>query len=238
MALPLAWIARSFPNEYVYFNEFEGGIKNAVGRYDLDYYQNSGKQATEWIKSNAKPKKDGKIIVASNMSQIERYFAHDTDRFLGMYMRLNDRDTKDWDYYITYSRYISIEALTNGSWPPANAVHIIKADEVPLSAVLERKTKLDMIGNQLMESQQLDSAFKVYQEAVKIDPSNDAVLVRYATLQAQRGDIASSLATLEAALKIDAGNPAVYNLQMQIYRAVGDNTKAQAAENKLRELMQ
>jgi tetratricopeptide (TPR) repeat protein len=238
MALPAAWIMRSFPNEYVYFNEFEGGIKNAVGRYDLDYYQNSGKQATEWIKANAKPKKDGKIIVASNMSQIERYFAHDTDKFLGMYMRLNDRDTKDWDYYITYSRYISIEALTNGSWPPANAAYIVKADDVPLSAVLERKTKLDMVGNSLMEKNLLDSAFKVYSEAVKIDASNDAVLVRFATLQAQRGDINSSLASLDAALKIDAGNPAIYNLQMQIYRAIGDNGKAQAAENKLRELMQ
>lgn len=238
MALPAAWIARSLPNEYVYFNEFEGGIKNAVGKYDLDYYQNSGKQAAEWIKANAKPKKEGKIIVASNMSQIYRYFLDDTNKFIGEYVRLNDRDTKDWDYYITYSRYISIEALTSGSWPPANAIYTIKADDVPLSAVLERKTKLDMLGNSLMESQQLDSAFKVYQEAVKIDPSNDAVLVRYATLQAQHGDISSSLSTLDAAQRIDPGNPAIYNLQMQIYRAIGDNGKAQIAESKLRELMQ
>ncbi|MGC4057555.1 MAG: tetratricopeptide repeat protein [Chitinophagaceae bacterium] len=237
MLLPLAWIVRSYPNEYVYFNEFEGGVKNAVGRYDLDYYQNSGKQATEWIKANAKPSK-GKIIVASNMSQIERYFAHDTDKFLGVYVRLNDRDTKDWDYYITYSRYISLEQLNAGTWPPANAVHKIEVDGAILSAVLERKTKLDMLGNQLMESQQLDSAFKVYEQAVKIDPSNDAVLIRFATLYAQRGNIPMALSTLDEAAKIDAGNPAVYNLQMQIYRAIGDNAKAMAAENRLRALMQ
>ena len=237
MALPLMWIVRSFPNEYVYFNEFEGGIKKAFGVYDLDYYQNSGKQATEWIKQHAKPK-NGKIIVASNMSAIENYFKKDTARFSGIYVRYNDRDTKDWDYYITYSRFLSLASLENKSWPTANAAYIISADEMPISAVLERKTKLDMQANGAMERQHLDSAYSLYSQAVQIDPSNDAVLVRYATVLAQRGDIQNALGTLDQACKIDAGNPAIYNLQMQIYRAIGDNNRAQQAENTLRGLMQ
>lgn len=237
MALPALWIARSFPNEYVYFNEFEGGIKNAVGVYDLDYYQNSGKQAADWIKQNTKVK-NGKTIVGSNMSQIFRYFEQDTNKFAGPYIRYNDRDTKDWDYYITYSRYISIAQLEAGTWPPANASFIVEADGVPLCAVLERKTKLDMEANAAMERQSLDSAFYLYQQAIKIDPSDDAVLVRYATLFAQRGDIQNAIATLDQAQKIDGGNPAVYNLKMQIYRNIGDNAKAQEAENIFKSLMQ
>jgi hypothetical protein len=237
LALPLAWIVRSFPNEYVYFNEFSGGIKKAIGVYDLDYYQNSGKQAADWIKQNTTIK-NRKTIVASNMSEIFRYFEKDSNNFSGIYVRYNDRDTKDWDYYITYSRYISLAQLEAGAWPPKSAVHIIENDGVPLSAVLERKTKLDMAAHAAMESQKLDSAFALYQQAVAIDASNDAVLVRYATLFAQKGDIQNALATLEQALKIDAGNPAIYNLQLQIYRAIGDNGKAQQAENNLRILMQ
>lgn len=237
LSLPLFWLLRSFPNEYVYFNEFSGGIQKAVGVYDLDYYQNSGKQAADWIKANAKTK-TGKVIVASNMSQIDLYFKHDTDKFSGIYVRYNDRDTKDWDYYITYARFISLAQLEARTWPPANAVHTITAGGVPISAVLERKTKLDMEGNKAMEQQKLDTAFALYQQAVAIDPSNDAVLVRYATLFAQRGDIQNALATLEQALKIDAGNPAIYNLQMQIYRAIGDNNRAQQAENMVRNLLQ
>jgi predicted Zn-dependent protease len=128
--------------------------------------------------------------------------------------------------------------LEGGTWPPKNAVHIIENDGVPLSAVLERKTKLDMTGNTLMEMQKLDSAFEVYKQAVAIDASNDGVLIKYATLQAQHGQINESLSTLEQALKIDGDNPAIYNLQMQIYRAIGDNNRAQQAENTLRTLMQ
>lgn len=237
LSLPLAWIVRSFPNEYVYFNEFSGGIKKAIGVYDLDYYQNSGKQAAEWIKQNTTVK-SRKTIVASNMSEIFRYFEKDTNNFTGIYVRYNDRDTKDWDYYITYSRYISLAQLEAGTWPPKNAVHIIESDGVPLSAVLERKTKIDMAAYTAMESQKLESAFTLYQQAVAIDASNDAVLVRYATLFAQKGDIQNALAKLEQAIKIDAGNPAIYNLQVQIYRAIGDNGKAQQAENTLRILMQ
>lgn len=237
LALPTSWILRNFPNEYVYFNEFSGGIKKAIGVYDLDYYQNSGKQATNWIKANNN-NKNGKTIVASNMSEIFRYFMKDTAEFTGTYVRYNDRDTKDWDYYITYSRYISLAQLEMGTWPPKNAVHIIEADGVPLCAVLARKTKLDMTANQLMESQKLDSAYSTYQEAVSIDASNDNVLLKYATLMAQKGDIQNALATLAQAKSIDAGNPAIYNLEVQIYRAIGDNNKAQQAENTLRILMQ
>lgn len=237
MLLPLSWIVNSCPNEYVYFNEFSGGIKKAVGVYDLDYYQNSGKQAADWIKHHAKTS-SSKVIVASNMSSIDKYFTKDSSKFSGVYVRYNDRDTKDWDYYITYSRFISLAQLENGTWPPKNAVHTIAINDVPICSVLERKTKLDMQGNAAMERQHLDSAFALYQQAIQADASNDAVLVRYATVLAQRGDIQNSLKALDDALKIDAGNPAIYNLQMQIFKAIGDNNRAIEAENMLRGLMQ
>lgn len=237
LALPLAWIVRSFPHHYVYFNELSGGIKKAVGVYDLDYYQNSGKEAAEWIKQNTTVK-GRKTIVASDMSEIFRYFERDSNQFQGIYVRYNDRDGKDWDYYITYSRYRSIQQLEAGTWPTKNTVYTIEADGVPLSAVLERKTKLDMAARIAMDSQQLDSAFALYQQVVQQDMSNDLVLVRYATLLAQKGDIPNALAVLDQAQKIDGGNPAIFNLQAQIYRAIGDNGKAQQAENTLNMLMQ
>lgn len=237
LILPLMWIIRSYPNEYVYFNEFNGGIKNAKGVYDLDYYQNSGKQCADWIKENTKVK-GKKTIVASNMSQIFRYFEKDTALFDGPYVRYNDRDGKDWDYYITYSRYISIPQLENQTWPPKNAVHVIEVDGVPLAAVLERKTKLDMEARAAMERQSLDTAFALYQKAVAIDASDDGVLVRYATLLAMRGDIQNALKVLDDAVKIDANNLAIYNLRAQIYKAIGDVNKAQQAENILRSLTQ
>ena len=216
---------------------FRAVVKKAIGVYDLDYYQNSGKQAAEWIKKNTKVQ-GRKTKVVSNMSSIDKYFTLDSNHFLGDYVRYNDRDTKDWDYYITYSRFISIAQLEAGTWPPKNAVHVISVDGVPISAVLERKTKLDIAANKAMESQKLDSAFTLYQQAVAADASNDGVLVKYATILAMRGDVQNALKILDQAINIDAGNPAIYNLQMQIFRAIGDNNKAQQAENTLRILVQ
>lgn len=236
MSLPFIWMLKSFPNEYVYFNEFAGGIKKAFGYYELDYYQNSGKQAADWIKKNAKSK-DGKTIVASDLSQVFRYFQQDTNKFEAPYCSYKLRDTKDWDYYITYSRYQPISQLEAGTWPPANAAHVIYVEGVPISAVLERKTKLDMAANKAFELQKLDTAFLLYQKAVNIDASNDAVLVKYATTFAMKGDIQNALMVLDQAIKINPDNPSIYNIQMQIYRSVGDNTKAQEAENKLNALM-
>jgi hypothetical protein len=40
------------PNQYIYFNELYGGVEKAFGYYELDYYQNSGKVGTDWIKEN------------------------------------------------------------------------------------------------------------------------------------------------------------------------------------------
>ena len=52
----------------------------------------------------------------------------------------------DWDYAIVVNRYISPFKLKNKTWPPANAIHIIYADDIPVCAVLERKSKDDYAG--------------------------------------------------------------------------------------------
>lgn len=41
------------PYEYIYFNELIGGLKGASGRYELDYWGATYKEATDWIVNNA-----------------------------------------------------------------------------------------------------------------------------------------------------------------------------------------
>lgn len=235
MALPLAWIVRSYPNEYVYFNEFEGGAKGAYAAYDFDYYQNSGKQAAEWIIKNSGSKK-GKVLVGTNLSGFDKYF-HDTSRFAVSYVRYNERDEKDWDYYVTYSRFISVAQLESNTWPPANAVHVIKVDNLPISAVLERKTKKDFEAFKAYQAQNTGLAIQLYQQSIAEDPTNDMLYVKYATVLAVSGKLNEAIAALEQAKKIDNSNPAIYNLLVQIYSAVGDQQGARNAQNMLNQLM-
>lgn len=235
LALPLLWIARSFPNEYIYFNELSGGIKGAVGIYDLDYYQNSGKQAADWIKEHI-PRRPGGILVASNMSAYEKYFTADTPYIQGNYCKYKERDTKDWDYYVTYSRYVPLPQLENNAWPPANAVHVIRVAGVPISAVLERRTKKDMAAYAAVKKQQFDTALILYQQSAQEDPSNEIMLVRYAATLAQKRMLRESLTVLDQAEKMDNSNKAVYKLRTTIYSMLGDNARSQEAANRLKEL--
>lgn len=236
MCLPLVWILRSFPNEYVYFNEIEGGAKKAYGVYDFDYYQNSGKQDAQWILKNAKPKA-GVTIIGSNLSGLDKYFL-DTTKYVFKYIRFNERDAKDWDYYITYSRFIPIAQLESNTWPPANAVYTVKVDDIAISAVLERKSKKDLAASNAFDKQQLDLALNLYQQSVQEDPTNDMVFIKYATVLAAKGMLREALAALDKAIKIDSSNPAAYNLQAQIYNALGDRGHAQQAQAMVQQLTQ
>jgi len=234
LLLPAWWITRSFPNEYVYFNEFEGGAKGAFGMYDFDYYQNSGKQDAQWIQKN-ESQKNRKVIIGSNLSGYHYYFLNDTSKYIMRYVRFNERDAKDWDYYVTYSRFIPVAQLEANTWPPANAVYVVKVDDLPISAVLERKTKKDMEANAAMQRRQLDSAIMLYQQSIKEDPSNEMVFLKYANVLAAKGQMKEALAALDQALKLDNSNPAVYDLQAQIYQAIGDQENARRAQSKLME---
>jgi hypothetical protein len=41
------------PYEYVYFNEAQGGLSGAYGKFEIEYMGTSAKEAVEWISKNA-----------------------------------------------------------------------------------------------------------------------------------------------------------------------------------------
>ncbi len=65
---------RLHPYEYIYFNELIGGIRGASGKYELDYWGASYKEATEWIvKSTDLTQKD--FIYACNVDYAVDYYS-------------------------------------------------------------------------------------------------------------------------------------------------------------------
>jgi tetratricopeptide (TPR) repeat protein len=205
LALPFAHMVRNSPNEYVYFNEFAGGPAGAVAVYDFDYYQNSGKQNADWIKQQAQ-QGAGKIKVRSNLSGIEKYFVADTAKYDAQYMRYEVRDTADWDYYITYSRYQPVEQLEAGQWPPKTAVHIVRVDGVPISAVLHRPSKEGVLGFRALSLQQYPEATAHFAAYLKADPTNEMILPIYGQLLAQQGRIPEAIDVLTRAKQADPSN--------------------------------
>jgi len=227
----IIWTFRWHPNQYVYFNALVGGIQGAQGYYDTDYYQNSALQDGEWLLKNAPHIPGRKVLVASNMLGFDKYFAKDTSWISYYYVRYNDRHTKDWDYYVTYSRYISPEQLQNDIWPPKSAVHKVEVDGVTISAVLERKSRAGIAAYEALQKNDFATAAQKYHELLQVDKDDENVWANYGIALASAGQIEPAIEALNKAVQLDAGNANFYQILAQLYKAKGDMNGAQQAMN-------
>jgi len=233
----IVWTVKSHPNQYVYFNELVGGVQGAHGYYDTDYYQNSALQDAKWIIKNAKPIPGRKIVVASNMLGFDKYFAKDTNWISWYYVRYNDRHHKEWDYYVTYSRYISPEQLQNDKWPPANAVHLVQVNGVTLSAVLERKSTAGIPAYDALQKNDFATAVQKYSEYVAADPYDENALANYGIALASIGQLDHGINVLNQAIQLDPGRADFYQILASIHNAKGDKQNAQQAANAANAIM-
>lgn len=230
----IAWTVRSHPNQYVYFNELQGGPSGANGYYDLDYYQNTGKQAADWIKKNVKPIPGRKVIVASNMSAIWRYFEADTAWLAPIYGRYDKRHELEWDYYIASPRYSSPYLLQNDLWPPKTAVYTITADGAPLSAVLKRNCTEAFAA---MKNKQFDIAVRMYDSCIRSGVNDPESYFNFGIALANTGNLDASQVALEKAVQLEPTSIEYLDILSKIYQAKGDNASAQATVKKIQEIL-
>lgn len=232
----IIWTVKEHPNQYVYFNQFVGGIEGANGYYETEYYQNSGKQAADWIVNNAKKKANGeRVLVRSSMSDYGRYFrdSEDSTWVVGDYGKFDNRQTRDWDYFVTYPRYKTPYKLQNGLWPPANAVYVVEAGGVPLCAVLERKNNASIEAYKAYEEKNYELAIQKYEEYLKVDQSDENIYRFYAVALASVGRVNEAIAAMEKAVKLDPSRPDFYEMLYQLYLHVGNKAKAQEVYSRM-----
>lgn len=206
--LPVSWSVKNHPNEYCYFNELVGGIDGAYGNYETDYWMNSTKEASAWLKNESGAIQPGKkIVIATNCAiPVTYYFRNDTANVKVIYVRYYSRAEKDWDYGIFYSRFIDQSQLKNKSWPNAHTIHEVKADDVPLSIVVERKDKSDFLAQDALDKKDFKAADSLYAIAAKYDPSNEEAWVGLGTAQLQSNQVKEAIQSLTQSLKIYPAN--------------------------------
>lgn len=66
-------MAMLHPYEYVYFNRLSGGVAGAAGRYELDYWTLSFRNAAEWL--NRTGRTDVPVLVAGNLHSANLFAA-------------------------------------------------------------------------------------------------------------------------------------------------------------------
>jgi glycosyltransferase involved in cell wall biosynthesis/Flp pilus assembly protein TadD len=202
--LPVSWSIKNYPNEVVYFNEIEGGIDNAYGKYETDYYMNSMKQACDWFEKNVNTSKP--ILVATNCgAPVSYYLTKYSKNIKVFYVRFDERDKKDWDYGFFYSRFIDPGQLENNSWISKDTIHIVKADNAPLSIIVKRTDKSDFYASQALKKNDFQTAILNYQQAIKSDSNNDLAYMGLTISYYQAGKLDSALAVAQNTLKIFHG---------------------------------
>jgi glycosyltransferase involved in cell wall biosynthesis/tetratricopeptide (TPR) repeat protein len=131
-----------------------------------------------------------------------------------IYANYNNRYSRDWDYYIGFSRFIDAAVLKSGNWPPEETIHTVTVDGVPIAVVLKRKTKKDLAGLNLMKEKRYEEAKAMFLEAVKEYPGNEVVWGELLRIYEAEGKNDSALYAGYQALR---KNPA----DMNVNQAVG-----------------
>lgn len=104
-----------------------------------------------------------------------------------VYVHYNNRYSKDWDYYIGFSRYIDAATLKAGGWPPEETIYTVKVDGVPIAVVLKRKTKKDFTALSLMKEKKYEEAKYMFLEAVREYPGDEPAWAELARIYEAEG---------------------------------------------------
>ncbi len=235
MALPARWMFANHPNEYVYFNEIEGGIKKAWGNYELDYYMNSVKQCADWLKANEtlKRKNGQKTTIYTNaVAPCNFYFMEDSSTTGVGYVSYRNRCAVDADYLILYNRFVDRDLLLNGCYPPEQTVHTITADDVPLACVVKKEDKSDYLAIEAIKKNDFATALQLLEPYCAKYPKNDVALMNLGlaylqTAQTEPSNVQKGMNALNASLALNKENPnAIYYLSAA-YDMIGNKSQAQ-----------
>jgi len=199
---PVRFMAANHPYYYLYYNQFVGGLKGAYGNYETDYYYHSMREGAEWLQEYLKNKPDsGKIVVGANFP-IQWYFRNQK-RIQFVYFPYQNRSEYNWDYSIVANSYISSGQLKNKVWPPANTIHTIFANGVPVCTVIERLTKDDFRGIQEQKKGDNIKSALLFQKAYELDSQNELICYKFAESLIESGEEEKAIQMLKKSLEIN-----------------------------------
>jgi tetratricopeptide (TPR) repeat protein len=222
---PLMFMIRNHPLEIVYFNPLTGGIKGAVGNYEMDYYFHSTRPASEKLIDHLKKTEEKDVIIGGNF-ETAWFFRNFPAVTKNIYVPVYIRNSKNWDYYILTAAYMTKYSLRPDNWPPENTVFSIDVDDVPICAVLKRETKNDIKAIELVNSGNLDSARVLLEQVISDHPKNLTAHIELGKIYIKMARYLNALNTFRQCLDINPEyEPAFYYLAETQFKS-GEKFKA------------
>ena len=250
LANPIRHIVVNHPYEYVFFNKAFGGMANAYGNYELDYYYHTTRAACEWLQENALPpvtveedtlyKPSDKILVATwHVPSVTYFLRNDTARFTVRFSRWDKLAEADWDYGIFPITGIDPAELKNkASFPPVNCVHTIEVDGYPICFIVRHENKSDLLArlnnNELVRHRQLDPhglqlverTKALLADAYSYNPYNRSLLTNYMEFYEALGQMDSVKKYVDLKLECLPRDEIATFYKGFYYHRIGDDEKA------------
>lgn len=215
LALPVGHVVRNRPNDYVYFNEFAGGLKGVYGDYDTDYFFVSLKSSCDWFKKNVDLPEGRKVCIATNhTASVSEYFKADTNIRV-IYSRYYEKHAKEWDYAIWGNMYIDRYQLKHGLFPPKGTLYASTVDGFPMSVVVKRLHPEETKGFRLEEKRRYGEALDFFRGIIGEQPENEEIWAKMSRASYLSGDPAKGEEYAREALKYQPHlNEALYMLSL------------------------
>ena len=235
MIMPAVHIFRSHPYSHIYYNEFTGGLNHAFGRYELENYGVSNREAAQWIIDNGKYNLSGdQLFVAARSEKAgKHYFGKYKYEVSIVETRWAERANHIWDYAIFPVTGIEPEILTSQYFPPKNTIDTISIDNVPICLVLQRTDTCDLYGRGYLANNDVQHAIELLETAVYNDPTNESAMINLidANLRINNKDAMKKWIDrfLEIAPRDDVGN--YYNAYY--HNITGNNDEAERISKEI-----
>lgn len=217
MLLPIVHQAKTFPVDYVYFNDVNGGNKKAWSNYEYDYYFHGMKEATDYL-LNEIGNKDA--VVAMNC-QLPNYFEK-VPNVSFQYTRYLERSSADWDYALFGINYIHPWQLKHNTWQSAKIKKIFYQKGNPLVVLIERGDKTDLRGIEAAKNGNWEEGENLLQKAFENEPNNIWICVNLANLNLAQGKFAEVDRWLKKTKTIHPFYEPVYLIEAQKFFDQGE----------------
>jgi tetratricopeptide (TPR) repeat protein len=231
MSAPVKHQIGTFPVNYVYFNTFSGGNKNAWSNYEYDYYFHGLKKSAEYLIELAG---NEKITVATNCN-LSNYFEK-SQNIKYKYARYLERSSVDWDYGLFGVNYIHPDLLKNGNWQSTEIIKTFYQAGNPVVVLLKRKDKLDIQGIQRYEAGDFAEAQVLLEKAIDSDSNNVWIYSQLAKNSMKQNDFESFNRYLQKGREIYPLYEPFYLLEAQYLFDKNEFREAKVVLNELIEI--
>ncbi|WP_321371863.1 hypothetical protein [uncultured Draconibacterium sp.] len=166
---------RYAPYQYLYYNEFVGGLKGAYKKYNLDWAQISVEPALRKLIEKEQESLEDKTILSNTV--IVNAMTLPGGEYELKHSGYISRNYQNWNYAVFIPLFVPPKIM-DIAYPPKGTIEEIEIDGVPICCVVKRENFDDLLGIEAYKRKQYNKAYQYFISAYKYN-ANDYIIYPY-----------------------------------------------------------